>query len=97
MTTLSKDTTSQSNLLDGTIYCYEPIPGEGVYATVAGRDGQVFIVAFDMKDLAHLHHAAEAAHDTDNSYASSEDLTRITEAGMPLLMDLAQQEFGGES
>jgi len=89
MTTFSKDTTVQSNVLDGTVFCYEPIPGEGVYATVAGRDGQVYIVAFDIADLAHLHKAAKAAHAADRD-ANSEDLTRITNAGMPFLMDLVR-------
>lgn len=104
MTTFSKDTTVQSNVLDGTVFCYEPIPDKGVYATVAGRDGQVYIVAFDMTDLAHLHRAAEAAHAAAPD-ANSEDLTRITNVGMPFLMDLVQTELvqtelgggGGES
>lgn len=89
MTTFSKDTARQANVLDGTVYCYEPVPGEGVYATVAGRDGQVYIVALDMTDLSHLHRAAEAAHADENRSVASEDLTTITQAGMPFLMDRA--------
>lgn len=41
----------QTNLLDGTIYLGEVHPGEGVYISVAGRDEQVYIVAFDLDDL----------------------------------------------
>ncbi|NOR03637.1 hypothetical protein HGK72_26665 [Mycolicibacterium fortuitum] len=94
MSTFSKDTAAQSNVLDGTVFCYEPIPGKGVYATVAGRDGQVYIIALDMTDLSHLHRAAEAAFAPENRSTSSEDLTKITQAGMPFLMDLMETEFG---
>lgn len=92
MSTFSKDTEAQSNVLDGTVFCYEPIPGEGVYATVAGRDGQVYIIAFDMTDLSHLHKAAESAFAPENRGASREDLTRITQSGMPFLMDIVENE-----
>ncbi|WP_458317157.1 hypothetical protein [Mycolicibacterium brisbanense] len=97
MTAFRKDTETQSNVLDGTVYCYEPIPGEGVYVTVAGRDGQVYIIAFDMKDLAYLHRAAEAAYAPENRSASSEDLSMITREGMPILMDIVTRENGGPS
>ncbi|GAA4386423.1 hypothetical protein [Tsukamurella soli] len=74
----------QSNVLDGTLLTYEPVPQAGVYATIAGRDGQVYILAFDMRDLALLHKAAEAAHTAPHD-ATTEQLARVTEAGMQLL------------
>ncbi|MDV7195785.1 hypothetical protein [Mycolicibacterium fortuitum] len=87
---------SQSNVLDGTVYCYEPIPGEGVNVTIAGRDGQVYIVAFDMADLTVIHRAAEVANAPENRSASTEDLARITPAGMPVLMNLLARDFGAD-
>lgn len=97
MTIFSKETDLQENLLDGTVYCYEPIPGEGVYVTIAGRDDQVYIVAFDMTDLAHLIHATASAQSQANRDAESEDLARITPTGMPFLLELVKGEFGGSA
>jgi len=89
-----KDTAAQSNVLDGTIYAYDPVPGEGVHATIAGRDGQVYIVAFDFTDLAVLHRAATAADDGSCAGLEQIDRTRITPAGLPFLADLVDQENG---
>lgn len=82
VTIFSKETDLQENLLDGTVYCYEPVPGEGVYVTIAGRDDQVYIVAFDMADLGYLKRAAEYAQSVENRESSSEDLARVTPTGM---------------
>lgn len=65
------------------------------YVTIAGRDDQVYIVAFDMADLGYLKRAAEYAQSVENRESSSEDLARVTPTGMPFLLELAKDEFGG--
>lgn len=87
MTSIDK-TGDQENLLDGTIYAYDPVPNAGVYATIAGRDGQVYIIAFDFEDLAHLHRAATTAFDGVGVDETAEDRTRITEAGLPAITEM---------
>lgn len=87
-----KDTAVQDNILDGTIFAYEMVPGEGVNATIAGRDGQVYIVQFDFTDLATLHRGAESAYDGSMEGLDQIDRTRITHAGLPFIADLAEQD-----
>ncbi|MFT4088171.1 MAG: hypothetical protein QM658_13680 [Gordonia sp. (in: high G+C Gram-positive bacteria)] len=91
MTTFTKNTRGvQHNVLDGTVYAYEPVPGDGVYATIAGRDGQVYIVALDFEDIAVLQHAAESAKTAPRN-ATTDDLARITARGLGPVMGLIKE------
>lgn len=58
-----KDTmlSTQDNAIDGTIICYQPIPGEGVCVTLLDESGEARIVVFDLVDLNHLDAAGQAA------------------------------------
>lgn len=86
----------QENLLDGTVIMYDPVPKEGVYATILGRNGQVFVIAFDFKDLATLHKAAESAFDGDLR-STAEDRSRVTERGLEYLKTILPESPEGEA
>ena len=83
--------TEQHNVLDGTVFCVEPIPGKGAYVTVSGRDGQVHIIAFDTDDLNHLCNALTVVKDPKNRKKSSEELTFITASGLPIIMAMVRE------
>lgn len=89
----TKDTTGQDNVLDGTVYVYQAIPGEGVYATIAGRHG-VQIVAFDLTDLDVLTSAAKTARMPN---PTDDDLTRITQRGLGPITELLADHVEGDS
>ncbi len=80
---ISKDTGTQRNLLDGTILYYEP-RADGAFVTIAGRDGEPAIVAFDRDDMKHLKFVNAAVGAFDRS-TTQEDRIRITPAGVKVL------------
>lgn len=77
---ITKETATQDNLLDGTVWVFEPHE-DGAYVTVAGRDGQVHIVAFDISDLKCMGKVLMAVQNFDPS-KSSEDQARVTDIGV---------------
>ncbi|WP_287004606.1 MULTISPECIES: hypothetical protein [Gordonia] len=82
----------QDNVIDGTVYCYDPVPHEGAYVTVGGVDGQVIIVALDIDDLRHLAHLYEYVASGAGTDLPQEDRLRITHAGLQWM----KSEFGSE-
>lgn len=57
---------AQPNLLDGSIFVYDPRP-DGCYVTVKGNDDRPVILSFDLEDIAVLGRIADlyADHGAD--------------------------------
>lgn len=93
--TIDKTGVGQDNCIDGTVYLYDPVPREGVYATVAGRGGQHKIIAFDLEDLDALASAARMARTLPED-ADQMSRSRITSRGIPELQKMLITEGVGD-
>lgn len=70
----------QANVLDGTVLIIAEQPSAGAYVTVAGRGDQVYILAFDVEDLATLARIHERV--TSNESTTEAAVARLLAAGV---------------